>query len=363
MLKKRLFIISITLLLSFFIIINNPTFRSQSITKGKILVVDSNNSSAGYTTISDALLDANNTDIIYVNPGVYYENIKVNKSVSIISNNSELAIINSLGNIYSVLIKSSNVTFSGFTIKNSTIAIYLNGINNTISDNIITNNTNGVYFEKSSHGNILLNNNLSNNLEAIYLYNSSDNYIIENNFFNNSFFGIKIWEKSDKNKIENNTFKKSGRDLLLGRWSNFNKIKNNNFSSEEKESTGLLIEYSYYNTVLKNTFSDFMYGLYLTNTHNNTILNNTFENNYFGIYKKNADETNLSEYNFFNENGEDVKSASKPPSVRVPSSELTIVIIIAFVLLVLFFILPKNKKKWERHILFINIHIVIIVIF
>jgi parallel beta-helix repeat protein len=341
MLKNRLLVIAIAL--GFLISSNIAIVKSESNNGRGILVVDCTNASALYTNISEALMDANENDVIYVNSGVYYENLVINKSVSIISNNSGLAVIDSLGNIYTVLIKAPNVTLSGFTITNSTIGVYINGINNTVSNNIITNNSNGIFFENSSKENILLNNNIKDNSEAISLYNSSYNTILENIFFNNSYFGIKLWEISTNNIIKNNTFNGSSKAIILGRWSNFNNLHNNTLISEDFEDWGILIDHCYHNFVKNNIFLNCKYGLYLTSTNNNTIKNNTFEENYYGIYKKNSDEENLSEYNFFKGNNEDIKYEAKPPSIKLPSSEVTIVIVISIVLLFFFFVFPKKK--------------------
>lgn len=344
MYKKSLYLAVLTLILSSFAVMLNPLTLAYSDGSVTILVVDNTNASLGYMNISDAILDANTSDIIYVNPGIYHESIVIDKSISVISNDTNSTIINSLGGVYSVLLKSSNATFSGFTVKNSTIGIYLSGSNNTILDNIIINNTNGIYFENSSRYNVLSNNNITNNDDAIILYNSSYNTISNNSIFNNSFFGMKFWDLSANNLIENNKIEECMRGLFLARWSNFNMIFNNTFSPGLSEGSGLLIEDSYYNDVQGNLLLGCKYGLSLTNTHNNTIKNNTFEINDFGIYKKNADEENLSEYNFFYDNGEDVKTFSNPPSIKLPRFEITMVILISFILLFVFLFFPKKKK-------------------
>jgi parallel beta-helix repeat protein len=337
MLRKSSYVIEIVLILSL-LIISSPVTQSESINETRTLVVDPTNIFNEYMTISDAILSADNGDIIYVKAGVYHENIVINKSVSIISNDSKLTVINSLENVYSVLIKSSNVTLSGFTITDSIIGVYILGSNNTIENNIITNHTTAIFLEDSSEGNILMNNIITKNLEAITLYNSSYNTISKNYIFNNTHAGIKLWELSKNNKIENNTIAKSVNGIFLGRWSNFNKICYNNLLSELQENNGLILDYSYYNVIYNNTISNWSTGISLTNTHNNTIRDNIFENNYRGIYQKDSYEEKLYEYNFFIDNIIDIRPYVKPPVISA------IVIIIAFLLLILFFILAKKKE-------------------
>jgi len=340
--KKGLTLNTVCLILCILVSINLLGIKSVASDETRILSVNDVNSSQNFINISDAIKYANSEDIIYVEPGLYHESLVINKSISLVSNNSDLTIIDADQGFYSVLIKSSNVTISGFTIKNSTIGVYVNGDNNSIENNFIVNNTNGIFLENSSKNNLVTGNTIAKNLEAIHLYASSFNIILDNYIFNNSYSGIKIVESSTNNKIENNTISENGMGIFLSRWSNYNEIINNNVS-QGLYSRGIYLDYSCYNIISYNLLSNLSSGLSLINAQNNIVKNNTFENNYHGVYLKNADEENISGYNFFKENNLDIKYSSKPPSIKLPSSETIIIIIVAFALLVFFFILPKKR--------------------
>ena len=79
----------------------------------------------------------------------------------------------------------------GNNVTNSVVAgIHLyNASNNVISENIITNNTRGMWLERSpmtqTNYNTIYRNNITSNQQGIYLDSSSGNYIYHNNFISN----------------------------------------------------------------------------------------------------------------------------------------------------------------------------------
>jgi len=85
-----------------------------------------------YTTIQDAIDNANDGDTIVVSGGAYQENIVVDKEVSIIGTGTP--VIDGMGGI-AINITANNVTITGFNITNSSC-----GINCTASGFYIANN-------------------------------------------------------------------------------------------------------------------------------------------------------------------------------------------------------------------------------
>jgi parallel beta-helix repeat protein len=131
-----------------------------------------------YHTIQDAINHASSGDTIIVRPGIYRECIKIDKSLTIIGNGSNSTIIEGTGLGHTVEISKGvvNVTLKGFTINttlpSSWAGIYVRGLYNSISENIIYNHKFGVKLYDST-GNILRNNLMQGNQYNLYVWGVS----------------------------------------------------------------------------------------------------------------------------------------------------------------------------------------------
>lgn len=132
---------------------------------GSIIYVDSNGEQ-DYTRIQDAIDDASNGDTIYVNGGIYHENIYINKPINLFGKG--ISIIDGGMNKYVINLSTSNITIKNFTIKNSQIGINLkNSLNITIIENTIQQTDIGIKMDNSSN-NTIYSNNFINNIENAY---------------------------------------------------------------------------------------------------------------------------------------------------------------------------------------------------
>jgi len=276
-----------------------------------------------FLTIQDAINDPETgwTDTITVDPGVYYENVKLDK---------ELTIKSTSGNPEDTIIKAKNTndhvialesiclnrgpTISGFTLEgaidgkagiylgkeivpginfgtsycnifnnkilNNSYGIYLeeDSSNNTFENNTVLNNSYGIYLDDSSN-NTLENNNVSNNDHNIYLESSSNNKIINNNV-SFSEWGIGIWlSDSSENEIANNTVIFNGWHGISLRSSSNNKLIDNEISNS-RESGIELIDSSCNEMVRNNISSSGCWGgINMWNSNSNSICLNNFINN------------------------------------------------------------------------------------
>ena len=137
-----------------------------------------------FNRIQDAIDAAAEGATIYVWEGVYYENVDVEKTVSLIGNGSESTTINGIsGNDDVVDIKVDWCNISGFRITGSG------------KDRL---STSGI--EIRSDNNNIFNNNCSNNYYGIQLDFSSDCTLRNNTFSDNSKSGISISYSNYRNR-------------------------------------------------------------------------------------------------------------------------------------------------------------------
>jgi len=176
------------------------------------------NPDADFTTIQEAINNATDGDKIIVHKGTYYENVVVNKGVSLVGEDRNSTIVdgNEAGSVLSIM--ADNVSIEGFTVRRSGLRSYNSGIfvdhadGNYISHNIITNNNYGIslYF---SNDNLILDNTITDNSDGISLYSSISNAASDNTITDNSD-GI-IFYYSTSNVVSRNTLMANDYGLLL----------------------------------------------------------------------------------------------------------------------------------------------------
>jgi parallel beta-helix repeat protein len=207
--------------------------------------------SRGY--IQNLIDNANDGDTVNIPSGIYYENIIIDKSISLIGENKQTTIINGRRKDDVILVTANNVKISGFTIKNSgkkgwqndhDAGIDINSKNSIINNNIILNNYHGIVSRDSS-------------------FNVYSNNVISDN----KAYGIVLWDQGN-NKISYNVISKN-KDGILVSYANYNKILNNNFNSNK--NFGLSVNTNH-NTITDNIFSND--GLH-NGASSNIITNNT----------------------------------------------------------------------------------------
>ena len=205
-----------------------------------------------YAKIQWAVDNASDGDTILVRDGVYVENVNVDKSLTIKSENGSANCIVQAANpndhVFEVT--ADYVTISGFTVKGAIswkkAGIYLGSVKYCdIMNSEITYTEIGVELHNSSNC-LIYNNNISNNKIS-----SVDN-------------GLSIWlNYSSYNKIINNTLY---NDVCVSH-SRSNIIASNTF-----QSSGIIVSDSYNNTVINNTVNGKPL-VYLENESHKTITN------------------------------------------------------------------------------------------
>lgn len=233
-----------------------------------LYVYPGGDSSGNYSKIQDAINASTNGDTIYVWAGTYFENIIVNKTVTIIGNGTINTTINGSGTGDVVHITADWVNISGFSVTNSGTILfpdYDSGIEISYAENVTIDNIN-----------------CSRNYIGIRPDYSNCTTIINCTIGWNTREGINA-DDSHYNRIINNTCVYNSRwGMIYGR-SNCNLIKNNNCSNNLME--GIEIWISSFNTIENNTCINNHAGITANRAINNKIVNNTcISNSYRGIY-------------------------------------------------------------------------------
>ena len=260
-------------------------FAFAGVASAKTIYVPDN-----YAKIQWAVDNASVGDTIIVRDGKYYENLKVDKQLTIKSENgSDNCIVDGGGTGDVITLNADGITIEGFTVRNSGSYLWTDaGIKvvsnaNKIACNSITNNWHGIVLDSSSNNTIYNNNASSNNGCGIVLveHHSNNNTIYNNTVNSNNGGGIGL-HSSSNNTIYNNTVSSNNWDGISLEWSSNNTIYNNNASSNNDE--GIDLYYSSNNTIYNNNASSNNdHGIYLRYSSNNTIYNNTASNTCDGI--------------------------------------------------------------------------------
>lgn len=299
--------------------------------------------------IIQAAIDANETldgHTIFVEEGIYYENIILNKSLSLSGENRSKTIVDGNYTQNVITIVASNVNITGFTFQKSWMGTwpYFNGAgiymvegssgnnisynliidnrldgirlnatsNNIISHNILLNNTGSGITIFSSSGNIISNNTILEGSSGINVCFSSNNTISENNVLNNSFFGITL-AMSGYNQLFGNNM--DGNCLNFG-VDGYSKSDFNNSVGTSNLVDGKSVHYlqgvddivldsqlnigtlyliNCENVTVQDLFlSNNSFGLLLWETRNSTIENLRAKNNYCGIHLKSSTNITIS---------------------------------------------------------------------
>jgi len=208
----------------------------------KIWIVDG--SGAGdFIRIQEAIDAADNGDTIEVMPGIFYERLLVNKSVTLTGYNG--SIVDGNGSSIVVTVEAHFVHISDLTIQHS----------GSSEPGILLNGTRGCVVQR---------NNITENGCGVQLTSSDGNDIMDNLVLNN-VFGLRL-ETSEKNTYKNNSIIGCTRTAFYFDSSKENSVVGNYLSDNAE---GIWFESSGYNflrnnTMIQGSFSFAVYGVDLT---------------------------------------------------------------------------------------------------
>lgn len=289
------------------------------------LPVHNINTGIAYNAIQEAIdsSETMNGHTLWVDSGVYRQNVNVYKSLTLIGEDESTTIVDgsNVGTVLSVTADSVDVV--GFTIRNSgskfipygmDCGVFLNhSIGSSISHCLIKNNQIGIYLFFSEANSIEHSIVSSNRANGVWLWYSSNNILKENMILNNSYnFGVFGGEFSDfNNSIDtSNTVDGKSIQYLIG-------VKDKIIDNPADIGILYLINccnvtvrnlsltrnghgvfcYNVTDSRIENVITlENNYGIYLQGSSNNVIDNNHCLNNWVGICLQSSNH-NLAESN------------------------------------------------------------------
>lgn len=309
-----------------------------------------------YATIQEAI-NANETldgHTIMVDAGVYYENVVLNKTLSLVGENRDFTVIDANGTGNGIVIQADYGMVENFTIQNGGFGVVIIGkatkryVGNVVTGNVFRNNADAVGFLKcdrniianntfesngfniivgwidpfgwgdmTSNNNTIVRNNMTQGFAGILILYSKHNVISENNVSNMTDKGITFLSKSDfpylpvvtNNSISNNVIVNCTSGLV---------ISGQDGSGYERRGLGCG------NNITGNVIQQNELGVYIFDKGNNTLSNNKVADNVFGMYLDSennvlrGNEMNNNLYNFvdFRDIYYDFLTFLKPPPVN-----------------------------------------------
>ncbi len=267
-------------------------------------------------TISSAIKAANSGDSIHLAPGIFQENITLNKALSLIGSPNQQSIIDGSGKGTVISITGSNVHILGLEVRHSgdviedsdaciyvtkkavnikiednklrqcAFGIWINGshnptvINNSITGyqkKLISDRGNGIHIWNIQKG-LIKGNRVFGVRDGIYLSNTGTSSI-EDNIMDNVRFGIH-YMYNDNNTVTGNITCNS----TVGQAMMFSKrlVINNNAMINNRDH-GMLLRAIYDSKINGNVAYGNNKGIFINDSDFNEITNNWVENNTIGV--------------------------------------------------------------------------------
>jgi hypothetical protein len=251
--------------LTFILVMMLCTISAQLSKASKTIVVPDD-----YATISAAVNHASSSDTILVKSGVYHENVLINKSLTVMGEDSKDTIVigtggESRGQSTVFTLAADDVEISGFTIESLdylptsyyATGISVEGDGCTITGNNIRNTYYGIFCSVQSSTTISWNNITGNFKDGIRFCGGSLNKFSENNIAGNAKSGIAI--EGYSNTITRNNI--TDNNIGVGIASSYSLVFGNVLTGNS--NSGLYFAGSN-NTISANNISGSKWGIYYT---------------------------------------------------------------------------------------------------
>lgn len=210
---RTVFVLGLLVLCSLFCV--RPKTISQTASESHL--VHNLNSGLNYTSIQDAV-NANETlngHTIFVEAGIYNENIVLNKSVSLIGEDRNTTVIDVLGAGTAVQIVADRVLVENFTIRNGGAALGECGIKLVAAERcmiswnaLVNNGQDSIVLSYSRNNSVTGNFVVDSGRSGIVVHNSANNIVERNKAIGSKTHGILI-QNSSQCQISENSITRS----------------------------------------------------------------------------------------------------------------------------------------------------------
>ena len=264
-------IICVVLLLVFPFLSGCLEESNSSVHESNVIYVD-DSGGADFTSIQAAIdsVPVGETNYtIFVRPGVYMENIVINKTVSLIGDDPSTTIINGsgFGNVIHIT-REGRATIKGFTIEKSgkggypgspdyNAGIKVESGGNNVSNNVIVGNRCGVYSVSAPLNNFSYNIVRDNQDYGMYIYFLSNTTKIYHNVFIGNQCGLRI-KYSGHCVVSMNVFVGNEKGMYFCCGAKYNMVFHNTFINNSRWNADDLVgENEWDNGVEGNYWSDY----------------------------------------------------------------------------------------------------------
>ncbi|KAA0001446.1 MAG: hypothetical protein FE046_02075 [Thermoplasmata archaeon] len=298
------------LLIASFIIVPEYNIRAEEVT---VVYVDDdfNASTAGwqmdhFDSVQDAMdaVSAGGTVVVYA--GVYYENVVINKTVTLVGEDRDTTIIDGGGSGDTVTVTeyADHLDMSGVTVRNCSTGwpyacLKIFSSSNTISECSFESQSGsvsvGIYFDGSSDSTIE-NCTFAYGWEGITFRDFSHNNTVSGCTFTDNTYGISLVESNDT-AVSGCTFSDNPRGGILLGYSRNNSISNCQFTNDNWFGIG--VSYAHDNGIENCQFYENDMGVYLEFSTGNSITRCVMTNNSYGVYLKDDSDNNTVYHNNF----------------------------------------------------------------
>ncbi len=293
-----------------------------------------------YTTIQAAIDSAGPGDTLFVFSGIYYENVVVDKTLSLIGESRDTTVIDGGGADDTVYLSASWVNVTGFTITggggsgiDAGISLY-HAHDCYIAMNNVSGNGFGIALSRSNN-NTFAHNDLFSNSDniAIYVSYSTNNTIFDNVMAENGIYvdgdSLEHWNSHTIDTtntlngkpvyywkdVVGGTVPLDAAQVILANCSHW--LVEGLYV--DNTSVAIQLGFSSNNTIANNTAIRNQVGIHLANSSNNTIVGNKVSDNYYGIFVPHSDNNRLFHNVFINNTAQVYESGSNQWDDGYPS--------------------------------------------
>jgi parallel beta-helix repeat protein len=267
---------------------------------------------AHYTTIQEAINNAQPGDTVFVYSGTYYEHLFIDKSLTLMGEERETTIIDGDGYGKVIFVVGDNVSISGFTIQDGEYGIFCQESDSTdIEYNTIKDYDYGIYCNKTTAG-YIAHNSISNGQYGIVTFEAYNDAIRYNIIAYNTEYGAKDYNSQLENCFNWNYFHNNtiayyyDPDVPLSVLEFDGNILEDNHIAIMAENASTI-------SITNNTANRNDYGIYLINASPN-IADNSISTSDYGIYGEGSSPTisdnfisEISSYGIFAKSGDSLR--------------------------------------------------------